>query len=843
MIRMLIVVVAFAAAAFAQSGYRYFQPKPDAEWVNPEINLAFRASAPIVEESIYPGVITLTGEIGGAYSGEARLAADGATLVFLPNRPFAFGERVTVALAEGVRATDGETLPALEYSFTTRPRSNRAELAKPSAAPAPEEPTARPSRPARTFDNGVVAPPDFPAVEVSTHLVGQTAEGYIFLSNMWGGQPYIQIVNNDGDPIYYRRMPVNIFDFKTQPTGVLSCFVSDHIWKYIRIDSGYNVLDTIVAPGGYGTNEHELQLTENGEIWQIGNYEVTHDMSLVGGQSDATVLGNAVLAQDSTGAIIFEWRGLDYFAPEDAIGPSLTGGHIDAIHMNSIDFDADGSVLISCRNQSQCLKIDRATGDVIWRLGRDSSAVDSFYAGQFTFLNEAHPFSWQHDIRPVGPNRYTIFDNGEKRGATYSRGVEYELDTALMTATNVWEYPSDQSYTSFIMGNTQRLPNGNTLMNFVEAGDPKALEVTSFGLKVFEADYEISAWNYRAFRLPWNGVADVPYLIADDYSDHTLLVFNKFGDETVDYYRLYRGTEAGADSLWIDSIPAPTIRLTEFPEERDYYLRVTAVDTAGVESDYSNEEKVFGRIVAPGFNKLLNGDFADSLAYWEPKFESGASAEFIKQDTAMRVAITNPGSWASHVRLTQHNVSLTEGKEYIIEFDAYATGDRSVRCFGELGFYPFSNLTPTFYSDVTTTPQHFEHVFTMTSSSSPQVDFHLEFGGDTTDVTIANVVLRENVDPVNAPEGVAPVEYRLEQNYPNPFNPTTTIRYDVRDYTDVRLTVHNALGEKVATLVNERQGPGSHEVAFDGANLASGVYFYRISAGSFVETKKMALIK
>ena len=93
-----------------------------------------------------------------------------------------------------------------------------------------------------------------------------------------------------------------------------------------------------------------------------------------------------------------------------------------------------------------------------------------------------------------------------------------------------------------------------------------------------------------------------------------------------------------------------------------------------------------------------------------------------------------------------------------------------------------------------------------------------------------------------------PTKLRLLQNYPNPFNPTTTISYSIpafrgKQSLNVTLDVYNTLGEKVATLVNKAQAPGNYSVRFDASNLPSGVYFYRLRAGSFLATKKMILMK
>ncbi len=85
--------------------------------------------------------------------------------------------------------------------------------------------------------------------------------------------------------------------------------------------------------------------------------------------------------------------------------------------------------------------------------------------------------------------------------------------------------------------------------------------------------------------------------------------------------------------------------------------------------------------------------------------------------------------------------------------------------------------------------------------------------------------------------------FRLEQNYPNPFNPTTGIRFQVPGVSDVKLTVYDILGREVAVLVNERKAVGTYEVKFDGTGLASGAYFYRLTAGSFVQTKRLLFLR
>jgi hypothetical protein len=88
-----------------------------------------------------------------------------------------------------------------------------------------------------------------------------------------------------------------------------------------------------------------------------------------------------------------------------------------------------------------------------------------------------------------------------------------------------------------------------------------------------------------------------------------------------------------------------------------------------------------------------------------------------------------------------------------------------------------------------------------------------------------------------------PMHYSLSQNYPNPFNPMTIIKFAIPRAGNVQIKVYDEIGKEVAVLVNEYKQPGNYDVSFDGSNLSSGVYFYKIFAGDFVDAKKMMLIK
>ena len=90
-----------------------------------------------------------------------------------------------------------------------------------------------------------------------------------------------------------------------------------------------------------------------------------------------------------------------------------------------------------------------------------------------------------------------------------------------------------------------------------------------------------------------------------------------------------------------------------------------------------------------------------------------------------------------------------------------------------------------------------------------------------------------------------PEKYGLNQNYPNPFNPATKIKFDLANHSvgQTFLSVYDMLGREIETLVNEKLQPGTYEVTFDGSNLSSGVYFYKLTVGEYIKTNKMILLK
>ncbi len=133
------------------------------------------------------------------------------------------------------------------------------------------------------------------------------------------------------------------------------------------------------------------------------------------------------------------------------------------------------------------------------------------------------------------------------------------------------------------------------------------------------------------------------------------------------------------------------------------------------------------------------------------------------------------------------------------------------------------------------------------SSTQMKIKFVLvtNRGGAADGIFIDNIKIQNYQDVLTGVvhNGEVPLKYSLEQNYPNPFNPSTTIRYQIPKTGFVKLTVYDALGKEIKTLVNENKPAGKYEVSLDASNYSTGVYFYRIDTDGFTDVKKMMLIK
>jgi len=575
------------------------------------------------------------------------------------------------------------------------------------------------------LSNNVSIPSDFPQITISVRR--NPAPDYIWLENAGqNGQMYKMILDTWGNPVFYQRGGAR--DFKPQKNGTIT-------WTgFTAVDNNFNYLRSYGTVNGYGTDDHELIVMKDSSYFLIGGATETVDMSryVAGGNPSASVLDNVVQQFTAADELIFQWRAWDYI---NILGQQqfidLTSANFDFPHMNSIDVDDDGNILLSSRSTSECTKINRDTGDVIWRLGGTYSTL--------TFVNDPlNGPSNQHGFRALGGGHYILFDDGNLHNPPVSRAVEYVVDPVAKTATMVWEFRDTPDKYAYYMGNVQRLTNGNTHIDWVLGAYPHAVEVDTNGVKQLEMSLTPQYDLYRSWRAPWNGVVPVPYLIAESYPDNVTLIFNKFGDTNVSYYRIYGGTSPHPTTL-LATTPFTLIQLRNLQNNQQYYFDVTSVSSDGTESAYSNEETVMVNLVQPGQNMLQNGNFAAGTNDWTFVVTNPAAATFNISNGAAWIHITSPGTELNYIQLSQAGLELIQGKQYYIAFDGYSIGGtHAIDVQAGQDQSPFSiyyTATPL----LTPVLQHFVYSFTMANATDLGAQLIFSMGGLARDIVLTNV--------------------------------------------------------------------------------------------------------
>lgn len=829
----LLYLFLLSTGGFSQSNtphLQYIHPKPGSRQVNPESSLIFGFDKPLSAADIASFTVRVE-SARKKYQLEYTLSEKNKTLILRPSQAFTDGETVKVSLE-----SDRLGLKVRSFSFGVT-KNTWNPVIRDFAADFPERSKDKtlPSPPDKiegepAFINDVVVPADFPAIDYT--LYGETAPGYLFLSNFFG-PPYILILKNDGTPWFYRKVEDTSIDFKVQPTGVLTRRIIDDVYGFVSMDSNYNTLDTFLCDNGYFVDQHDIQLLENGHALLIASESRTMDMSALvpGGNPEAEVIGEHIQEIDENGNSVFEFLSWDNFEILAATGVDFTASEIDYVHANSVAVDFDGNLLMSSRNLSECTKINRQTGEIMWRLGGKYN--------QFNYINEVDSINYQHDFRPVPgvPGNYTIFDNGNERG--FSRVVEYQIDTMAMTATKVWEYRPEPDILDNSMGNAQRLPNGNTMINWAAAELPKANEVTQAGELLYEANFVSPTPGYRTFRFEWDGYATKPYLILESYSSEVRLMYNLFNQDSIVEYRIYGGTTSEPTELmattaerWID--------LSDFENSEVYYFRVTAVNSDGFESDYSNEESAYIRQPEEGVNIVRNGDFSEGQKYWNLYLYGGAAETYVNDDTALVFDISNGGTMEVGVQFLQDEIPLYQGIHYRFEFDAFADQDRSIVAKVVMDNYPYTNYSGLGTVNLTTTPTHYSYNFQMASPDDFDCRVVFNCGMSTANVTIDNVSLE-----IYEPEAVRDTEDLGSEVYvfPNPVDEMLNLSLTREIAGDVRVTIYTADGRQLRRYIFAADTSVGRTRSINLSDLSEGIYFCQMNYYSVVDRTEKTLVK
>jgi len=601
-------ILAFMVASgviFAQqeSPFQYVSPKPNSIMVSNETNIILRHETKLQESTITQSLISVVGSVSGTHTGDFLLTDDDQTIVFNPHKPFAYNEVVTVSVQQGIRSLTNSEVQ--DYSFTFE--TEKVEVTEPYNYWFDEEITTV-QNPSQSMGGKNINIDTLPAPTITIDFLNNPSPGYIFMATWDRNVPslygnFIFILDSVGHIIDSVRVNGAPFDFQVQPNGLLSYALGDFTinrplpgqdLRQIVLDSTFAFVDSFKTKNGYTTDFHEFLMLPNGHVMMMSYHSIIFDMSTIwpGGQTNCELVINIIQEQDTDKNVVFEWRNIDHIPITDS-DLDLTAGRVNYGTLNAFEIDDDGNILASFRNHSEIMKINRATGEIMWRMGSPR--------GEFTFIGEhdenaPYYYARQHDIRRLPNGNISLFDNGQFHVPPYSRGVEYALDEDTKVATLVSEftYPNGNIFCA-TAGNAQKLSNGGW---FIGYGVPNpqfvkrnAVEYHPDESIALELSLPTNILAYRIYKFPWKELVQKPSVQIDEVLEGNTYVFNSSTDTTGVTIKYIQLTAILYNSVIVTRLPYAPVQ-AEFTERVLMVYPVSILyEGAGI-SSHSSEIRI-----------------------------------------------------------------------------------------------------------------------------------------------------------------------------------------------------------------------------------------------------------
>ena len=334
-------------------------------------------------------------------------------------------------------------------------------------------------------------PPDWTVTTIDNPSPG-------YLRFEWPSTNDFYLVDNYGTKQFYNINNISKLHFKLLSNGL---WISPSDTKHYLFDQDLNLVDSIPNPTSYDLDYHEVELLSNGHYLLLCVEQITMDLSgiVAGGSKAAIVLSSVLVETDRNGHIYWEWHAIDHTNITDVTSDiDLTQMVIDFTHINSFVEDNNGNIIVSIRHFDEISKINKTTGNFIWRMG--GSACKN---NEFSFVNDLNNdfvgFSHQHSITLLPNGNILLYDNGNLKKQLFSRAVEYQINESTKSVTKVWEYRNNPDIYCPAMGSVYRLTNGNTLINW---GSKAISELKPDNTKAFEITYNSTYPSsiYRAYK-------------------------------------------------------------------------------------------------------------------------------------------------------------------------------------------------------------------------------------------------------------------------------------------------------------------------------------------------------
>jgi Arylsulfotransferase (ASST) len=542
-------------------------PIPGGRVASPQTQISFRGLS-----ARHLGAVVVTGSRSGRHRGRLMAHSDGNGASFLPAKPFTPGEQVTVRTKLRVR----DAWHGVFHFTVATPAGAIPSTPLPPAPRVPGDELTFQSRPDLT-----------PASVEVTRPSTNTAEGDIFITPQQGPtQNGVMVLGPQGDLVWFQPVPsgdmaadLRVQHYRGRPVltwwqGYSGAGVG--AGEDVIYDSSYRQVAVVHAGNGLFADLHEFRLTPQGTALITAYYPVYWDASALHGAKQQVVLDSVVQEIDvPTGLVLYQWDSLDHVPLADSYEamPSTAGGPFDYFHINSVQQQQNGDLVISARNTWAAYDLSHVTGAIVWTLGGKNSSYK---------LGSGVTFAFQHDVRlhtETDPT-VTLFDDGAgpPRVHAQSRAITVHLDDKNKKATLVSEDLHSPALAAAFEGNVQALGNGGQFVGWGQ--QPYFTEYDARGQMVFDGRFVDSNSSYRAYRYPWTGTPTSPPAVAASTTGSATNVYVSWNGATqVASWRVLAG--ASADSLQAVLTATKQGFETQIEIAAEPYVAVQALDSSG----------------------------------------------------------------------------------------------------------------------------------------------------------------------------------------------------------------------------------------------------------------------
>jgi Arylsulfotransferase (ASST) len=568
----LLALYAAGAAAPAAHAALAISPLPGSSGALPSTQISFLGASASSLSSI-----SVVGSSSGRHSGRLRSYSSATGASFVPRKPFTPGERVAVH----ARLRRGSHAKRLSSTFT---------VAQPATIPLVEF-AVGPTKASdiQSFRSEPRLRP--PVVTIHHAAAGASAPGYIFATPFIGpGQYGPMMFDNAGDLVWFRPLAhdEDAANFRTQ----IYRGQNDLTWWQGRtlnfgyglganviVNANYRTVATVRAGNGLYADEHEFVVEPDGSAYLLAYSPVTTSLAPAGGPSSGIALDGVIQRIDiRTGLVMWEWHSLGHVDLSESYSklPGNPANPFDYFHINSLDVDVHGNLLISARNTWALYEINGRTGSISWRLGGKHS---DFALGP----NVA--FAYQHNALWLGNGNVSLFDDeGAPTVKAPSRGEVLALDVKRKTATLVAQFFRSPTFVTSSQGNAQPLPGGRWMVGW--GGLPNFTEFNAAGEIIFDAQLPVATpfgeFSYRVYREPWNAqpLGSRPAIAARTSAGATAVYASWNGATNVASWQLLAGSHANRLSPTGATTPRSGFETT-IPAPAAAFYEVRALSASG----------------------------------------------------------------------------------------------------------------------------------------------------------------------------------------------------------------------------------------------------------------------